>query len=158
MAVALGLVGLRARYDEIVAASWVRTMRIPDQQRALLELPDGSTTTVRNGTNRGPLRRSMDVRIRLRGRRYRLAHTSMRTAVVRRDGTTIVEAFTGSTARPAEAQRCAVAPGVDARVTGVLDTTDELAIAVLLGLCGPPGRPGAVRRIAGALWWEVNNP
>lgn len=156
-AVALRLSRLQARYHAIVHESWVRSMRIPDHQRALLELPDGSTTTLRNGTARGPLRRSMDVRLRLAGRRYRYAHTSMQTADIRRDGTTIVAAFTGSAARPDGARRSG-ATGVDLDVRATLDALDHLAVAIYLGLCGPPGRPGAVRRIASALWSELNNP
>jgi hypothetical protein len=50
-----------------------------------------------------------------------------------------------------------VAPGVDVDVCAALDAVDDLAVVVFLGLCGPPGRPGAVRRIASALWWDLNN-
>ena len=51
-----------------------------------------------------------------------------------------------------------MAAGVDVDIMAACDSTDDLVIAMLVALCGPPGRPGAVRRIAGALWWDLNNP
>jgi hypothetical protein len=158
MAAALRLVGMRTRYDAIVHDSWARSGRIPDQQRARLELPDGTTIAVRNGTNRGPLRRSMDVTLRVAGRRCHYDHTTAQSADLHRDGSRIAAAFTGSARRSAGARRCAVAAGVDVDIMAACDSTDDLVIAMLVALCGPPGRPGAVRRIAGALWWDLNNP
>lgn len=153
------VVRLERRLAEIQAEAWRASGGgIPVNLRGEVELADGTRVVLRNGTPTGPLRRAGNSRISVAGRRYVFAHTSGTTAEVRRDGTLLVHASTGGgRRRPDDARESAAGRGVDLAIRAELDRTDELVVVLFTEICGPPGRIGAVRRIASAIWDSAVN-
>lgn len=153
-------VGLEARLRRYESEAWVSTGgNVPIHGRAVVTLSDGTEVRLRHGAPRGPRRSAHDVRVTIAGRRYRFAHRSGSTAEVRRDGEVIVHATaSGERGRPVDAVPAAFTRSVDLAVRATLDRIDELAVVLLTELCGPPGRAGAVRRVAAALWDTAKNP
>lgn len=153
-------VRLEGKLREYESNAWARTGgNVPLHERALVTLADGTEVRLRHGAPHGPLRRAEDVHVAVAGRRYRFAHTSGTTAEVRRDGEVIVHATaSGSRRRPHDAVPAAFTRGADLAVRAPLDRIDELVVVLLTELCGPPGRKGAVRRVAEGLWESAKNP
>ncbi|QGG94404.1 hypothetical protein [Actinomarinicola tropica] len=154
------VVGLEGKLRQYESEAWAsRGGNVPIHGRAVVTLADGTEVRLRHGAPHGPRRRAQDVRVAVAGRRYGFAHRSAGTAEVRRDGEVIVHATaSGERGRPDDAVPAAFTRGVDLAVRAPLDRTDEVVVVLLTELCGPPGRAGAVRRFAGALWDMAKNP
>lgn len=152
---------LTDRVDHIERKAWREAGgSIPRHRRALMALPEGEPVTLRNGAPRGPLRAAGNTRVTVRGRRYAYRHTSPHSADICRDGEVIAAAVVdgrGWRRRPG-AVRAAYGLGVGLDIVAVLDRTDELMVVVFTDVCGPPGRPGAVRRVYEGLKHELFNP
>lgn len=139
--------GGRRKLAEASQQSWRDAgRRLPHLHRAVLHLPDGTTTKVINpgGVTPG----TFSTTLKLAGRRYRYKHVSADAAELDCDGDPLVVASQRPTRRGFGAlQRAGHTAGVHLGLHRALDETDQLAVVVFTDALGPPGRPGLVRTV-----------
>jgi hypothetical protein len=145
--------GLLGRLEAAERHSWEAAGgSVPIHRWVVVELADGQSFRTCNGRPHGPLRRAGNAYATVRGRRYAFRHLSGAGAEIRRDGRRLAGAWLGGRHTPPDAQRAGFGIGVDLRIEAPLDHTDELMIVLFLDLFGPPGREGAISRVAKGAW------